>query len=195
MRDRETFEEKVSEALDALYDGADLLTGEPARAEALVIGVVVEAARAAHPPPLEPEDFRTWILGRLVRHYLDYIDASGDAEPRPAASVPDPAAAPAREETGALVEGLNRLDASAPGRLGELIRGAMGELPVRERAAMWLVDVMEFGYADAARSLGIRLRVLRETLYRARRDLQLRLGAALREEGGTRPTERANGGA
>lgn len=178
MSEGETFEERVSADLDALYDGAALLTGEPARAEALIVSVVVEAARATNPPE-DPEEFRKWILGRLVRHHLAYVDAIRTGEESAASSADgEPGSSPAASET--LVDDLARWEAAAPDRLNDLIRRAIGGLPLRERAALWLVNVIDFRYTEAAAALDVRLSRLRELLYRARHELQLRMAVALR---------------
>lgn len=186
MSERRTFEERVSGALDALYDGAELLCGEARRAEALVVSVIVEAARVPVPrPPDDPGEFRKWILARLVRHYLDYADstASPESPATPLAPGVERASPPEEPpETRALVEDLARWDAAAPERLGALIRGSIAGLPLRERAALWLVNVMDFRYTEAADALGVRLGHLRQVLYRARRELQLRVAVALRED-------------
>ncbi|MFQ5679627.1 MAG: RNA polymerase sigma factor [Gemmatimonadota bacterium] len=179
---QETFEERVSGSLDALFDGATLLVGQPDRAEALVVSVVVEAART-YPRP-EGEGFRKWILGRLIRHYVRYVEAAHDGEERKARQAGSGSEPVANRDTtlDALLLSLAELDRAGPEQLGEIVRGCMGELPVRERAALWLVNVMQFSYAEAARVLGMRLGLLRETLYRARKDLQGRLAVALQRE-------------
>lgn len=171
------FEEKMSSALDALYDGAELLTEGPSRAEALVLAVVVEAAREPAPPE-DPEEFRRWILARMIRHYLGYAkasgaDGSGETEP-------DGAGRPDGRDRSALAERLDRLERTAPERLAEAIRRSMRALPLRERVALWLVNVMGFPYAEAAAALEAALGELRELLYRARAEMRLRLAIELR---------------
>lgn len=196
MTGRETFEDKVGAALDALYDGADLLTGEARRAESLVLSVVVEAARA-YPASGATRDFRQWILSRLVRHYLDYANSAGHAEARAVSEGPvgEEGGIGDSAERAGLVEELTRLDEAAPDRLRDLIRRSMRRLPLRERSALWLVNVMDFGYGETARALGVSPSEVRDLLYRARRDLQVRLALALRErDRGSSPAEAGEGG-
>lgn len=184
MSDEVAFEERVSAVLDALYDGAELLAEGTSRAEALVIAVVVEAAREPTWPEA-PEAFRSWILARLVQHYLDYATAFEGSDGRPDGdAVPT---ADRSEDPGAIAMAdlVERLDREEPERLTETIRRCMRELPVRERAALWLVNVMEFPYAEAAAALEVRFRELRDLLYRARGEMRFRLALALRPRSGS----------
>jgi DNA-directed RNA polymerase specialized sigma24 family protein len=80
-----------------------------------------------------------------------------------------------------LLHNMASLDDAAPDRLGRLVRRAMEALPVHLRAALWLVDVMEFTYAEAARAADLSPRELRDWLYSARRELQARLVMSLRD--------------
>lgn len=202
MASEGTFEERIGDSLDALFDGAELLTRESLRAEKLVLSVVVEAARSHPRGPGEAVDFRKWILGRMVRQYVEYAegDVLGEAEEDRASGEGSASVAPEEVpegEAGSAVESLltnlSTLDRSAPDRLGVLIRSAMRELRLYDRAALWLVNVMDFSYAEAARSLGIGPAALRRTLRRARKELQLRLAGALQAELGRAPRRDGTG--
>ncbi len=207
MAAHETFEEKVGQALDALFDGATLLTGNLERAEALVVSVVVDAARRRE-RQLDGERFRRWIVGRMVRSYIEYREEqperSAVIEPAQRATPDgDPAAwerpGPELDETGVegLLRNLEALSVSAE-RLGRVIRAQMMRLGTEERVALWLVNVLGFGYSEAAAALEIGRPELRQRLYRGRRELQARLAVALREdplpESSDRRDERRNGG-
>lgn len=184
MNDSETFEEKVSGSLNALSDGAHLLTGDADGAEALVVNVVVEASRVHGRSEIEG-DFGKWIIGRMVKRYLGYVEEAGDrpaVEPVRAPDAWERSLSRSESDVDALLRGMNALEAGDSDRLGHLIRVAMRQLGLRERAALWLVNVIGFGYTDAAAALELSPIELRDTLLRARRELQARLALALQRE-------------
>lgn len=200
MDARETFEDRVSRTLDVLFDGASLLTREPRRAEDLVVSVVVDAARR-YTGLREQREFRKWIVGRLVKQYLEFAGAADterleEAGPDEAADVRVPATrAAAGEGHDALFARLSFLDRRDPEKLDRIIRESMEELPLVERAAVWLVGALDFSYGEAAAILGVPVRELRGTLFRARRELQARVSVALQgETPGGRRTGREGGG-
>jgi DNA-directed RNA polymerase specialized sigma24 family protein len=183
MTPQATFEELVTRELDVLYDGAQLLTGEDARAEALVLSVVVDASRR-YERGVDGFTFRKWIVSQLVQRYLDHLFEIGEL-PDPAAQSPigDRAESPVPDEAqmSHLLNNLASLDDAAPDELGTVVRRAMEALPVHLRAALWLVDMLEFTYAEAANTADLTLRELQDWLYRARRELQARLVLSLRD--------------
>ena len=186
MEARETYEEKVSKALDVLYDGALLLTAQVDRAESLVVSVVTGGVGGDH-RALDADGFRKWIVARLVRQYIEYVDMtierSGDPEPEASElDLPPGAGAPGRTGLDELIANFEHLDASSAERLGYHIREQLGELDIDPRAAIWLVSVMCFTYAEAAAALGLRRVELREALFRGRKELQVRLAIALQQE-------------
>lgn len=166
-------EETVSAVLDTLFDGAVLLAGDPVRAEALVVdatsGACDEYARAH-----DSRDFSTWIITRMIHRWFDAHGVN---------SLPAPAddgygrGAPSLTN---IITDLGRLEEQSTGVLEVLVRRAMSELPLGQRAALWLVNVVGFSYADAARAVRSERARLVETLYAARRSLQYLLAAALR---------------
>lgn len=181
MEERETFEELVGPTLDALFDGARLLTGDPARAEDLVVSVVMDAWRR-YGRLDRPADFRGWIVGRLVGRYLDHADGGSAEEARTEAGTASPASSPGPAEPTleTLVMDLAVLERSAPRRLGEIIRRSIRALPMRERLSVWLVDVMDFSYLEAARAMGLASGEFRRILFGARRELQRSVGTDAR---------------
>lgn len=169
-------EESVSAALDTLFDGAILLAGDPVRAEALVLDAT-SGACAEFAGSYTDADFDTWLVTRMIRRWFD---AHG------AADIDEPLAEAAARRAGYLddvLAELSRIEAEAPDSLPDLIRGAMNELPLAQRAVLWMVNVAGFSYAEAARAVGSDRFVVAETLFAARRSLQYLLAVALRGKG------------
>ncbi|MGH7539898.1 MAG: RNA polymerase sigma factor [Gemmatimonadota bacterium] len=185
MDDRVAFEEKVGSALDALHTGARLLTRDPGRAEALVVGAVTEAFRSRSPG--EESGFKTWIVGRMVRRYIEHAGedtAVSDDRLRDSALDEDAGEAAPEEmspELEALVNRLESLEARDPDGLGRLIRSTLERLALLERAAVWLVTVIGFTYAEAGSALNVGVADVRALVLRGRRHLQRQLALELRE--------------
>ena len=139
-----TFEELTGEGLDTLYQGALFLTGGHRQdAEHLLIDALTLAYRQSRGEE-GPVAVR-WLEARLVRTFL--AGASGS----------DPAVPPA---SGAVALDPSVLDGIGP----EAMFLAAGTLPPRPRAALWLVLVQRWPYADAADALAITTERLRELL-------------------------------
>jgi len=192
-----TFEERVGEKLDVLYDGALVMTGSDTRAETLVLDVVVSAARAYRHGDRAP-DFGKWIVGRLVRQWLEY---ERDRSRRERLHGPAPKERrPAMGQEGGAGTILRRVlgDDTAGGiggrRLDALIDKALHELPPERRAAVWLVGTMRFGYGEAAVALGVDRATLRGLLFQGRRELQMRLAILLKENERDGTTGHGTGG-
>ncbi|MFQ5746923.1 MAG: sigma factor-like helix-turn-helix DNA-binding protein [Gemmatimonadota bacterium] len=176
---KRTYEERIGDAVDALYDGALLLTGSRERAEALVLDVVVEGARA-YQGGVRPTNMEKWIVARLFRQAIEYERENGG---------PDDATV-AVEAADAVLPDLTGQD---PSRLDRIFRAALLELPLLRRAAVWLVGAMGFSYAEGAGALGIERGEFQALLYRARSEMQARLAVALRD-GDAGETNRLNDG-
>lgn len=184
MKDTQTFEEKVSLTLNALSDGALLLTGSPDSAESLVVSVVVDASRVHRRSEVD-WDFSKWIAGRMVKQYLDYSEETGgwtESEPAHSPDALEPFTYSSESDVEAMLRGMTALESGGSDRLGQLIRAAMARLGLLERTVLWLVNVMDFSYAEASAVLGSNPIELRDTLLRARRELQARLAIALQRE-------------
>lgn len=166
-------EESVSAVLDTLFDGAILLAGDPVRAEALVVDAT-SGACADYARSYTGADFDIWLITRMIRRWfdahglIDIDDPMQDADVRRAGHLDD-----------VLLE-LTRIETDDPDALPDLVRRAMSELPLVQRAVLWLVNVVGFSYADAARAVGSDRFVVAETLFAARRSLQYLLAVALR---------------
>ncbi len=184
MKATETFEERVSRSLNALSDGARLLTGNPDRADSLVVSVVVDASRVYARSEVDG-DFGKWIVGRMVKQYLDYLDGTGgwpEDEPVRSPDALERFTHSSESDVDAMLRGMSALEAGDSDRLGHLIRSAMGQLGLLERTVLWLVNVMGFSYAETSAVVGLNPIELRDTLLRARRELQARLAIALQRE-------------
>lgn len=188
----ETFEEQVSGSIDAMFDGAKLMTGDAARAEALVVASVVDAARRYRREPPE-HDFHRWILTRLVRQYARYVDRRADSgedereggagrstlplfarvcEDRPVGE----------SDVESLMAWMVHAKGRSPDRLSAMVRREMANLPLTERVALWLVNVVGFDYRGAAATLEMGVADLRQVLLHARRELQARLAVSLQRD-------------
>lgn len=188
VKGTKTFEEKVSSVLNALSDGALLLTGNPTSAETLVVGVVVDSSRTCSRPVVDGE-FRVWIVRRMVKQYLDPLEEAGGWTEREAPRVPgavEPLSPAADTDVDAMLRGMTALERADSDRLARLIRRAMEQLGLLERTVLWLVNVMGFSYAQTSAAVGLPPIELRDTLLRARRELQARLVLALQRESTSR---------
>lgn len=179
MDDRVTFEEEVGRALDDLYTGALLLTRDRDGAESLVIETVADAFQARSRAP-GGDGFLKWIVRRMVRRQLELSDGEASA-PRAEGEKPGHDRRPTPDALEALLRRLGALEAEDPDGLGRLIRFELQKLPLLDRAAVWLVTVLGFTYAETASVLRIDSSGVREHVFRGRRELQLRLGRALRD--------------
>jgi DNA-directed RNA polymerase specialized sigma24 family protein len=144
-----TFEERVSEELDALYAGALFLSGgHETRASDLVVEAV-RLASSEYSGRGEIGSFTQWMEGMLVRSLLR--DGSGEGlEPR---------------TWGGKDAGPDQLDAAALDGLGwaDLV-GAAAVLPPQARVAVWLVTLRRWSYEQVERTMGVGRDGLRELL-------------------------------
>jgi len=182
----------VSGSIDAMFDGARLMTGDAARGEALVVASVVEASRRYRREPPE-ENFDRWILTRLIRQYARHADRFADphevvgeedgARPPFVVSVTLPDDRPVAEsDVQSLMARMLDAHDHEPDRLSAMVRAEMAYLPLTERVALWLVSVVGFDYRTAAATLEMGVADLRQVLLHARRELQARLAVSLQRE-------------
>lgn len=182
MSDLETFEERLGGALDALYEAATLMTGDPARAEQLVIGSVVEASRD-YRREAPGRTFETWLLVRVVRRY---VSAVPDADETTSEDDARGEGAPGGEVASrATMQRMSRLLADSDGstKLTAWIGEELRSLPLEERVAVWLVSARGLSYAEAAEALGEDRDGIRVLLWRGRRRLQVLVASRLGPEG------------
>lgn len=152
----ETFEERLTPRLDGLYAGALFLAGgdEPA-AEGLLVEAVRQAFRVFRRarPAGDPD---AWFDARLV-----------DAFRRTSGDTPDPAGPATLEERRGVgdfdrraVAASTRSGVGRAGRVGEevdwsAVADAAAGIPPLPRAAVWLVVLRRWSYAEVARVLEI----------------------------------------
>ncbi|MBI4408572.1 MAG: hypothetical protein HY561_02610 [Gemmatimonadetes bacterium] len=142
-----TYEELVAAEISGLYQGGLWLSaGDEGAAEDLVLATVVRglgpfaALPAAHDPA-------RWLEGRLAREFADRHGSGAQARVAAAPTSLSPAA----------LERLRAIDAQALHRAAAL-------LPPAARAALWLVVLRRWRYADAAAALGIDVEELKRLL-------------------------------
>ncbi len=134
----ETFEERVGKELDTLYQGALFLTaGDEQHAEQLLLETV---AGAFHVEAHEPGPSARWFEARLAGRFLGSTLAPEPAPRELADIVPVPAL-----------------------HADDLFEAA-GAVPSWSRAALWLVLLRQWSYADASDALGVPIDALRRML-------------------------------
>ncbi|MDA0328144.1 MAG: hypothetical protein O2958_03955 [Gemmatimonadetes bacterium] len=132
-----TFEELAGTELDALYQGALFLAGgNPRGAEELLVNAVTLAFKE-HERDAGPNEIRRWLEARLVRSFLRHLREGPLVLP---------------EDTARRVA----LDPVTFESLGSTeLFAAAAVLPPRPRAALWLVLLRRWSYADAASILEV----------------------------------------
>ena len=138
-----TFEEMASRELDSLYQGALFLSGGDARfAERLLVDTMTNSFRE-HGKGLVEDSIATWMEAQLVRHFLDGVDAG----PRLLRNTSETA-------VGGAFEGLE----------ADTLFASAASLPFWPRAAVWLVLLRRWSYADACDALDVDRDVLDDLL-------------------------------
>lgn len=138
-----TFEEMASRELDSLYQGALFLSGGDARfAERLLVDTMTNSFRE-HGKGLVEDSIATWMEAQLVRQFLNGVDAG----PRLLRRASEPAVAGA-------FEGLE----------ADTLFAAATSLPFWPRAAVWLVLLRRWSYADACDALDVDRDILDDLL-------------------------------
>ncbi len=134
----ETYEEKVGKALDTLYPGALFLAaGDQAQAERLVVDTVTGALRS----DVETADISTkWFEGQMAKRFLER-NPSPDTIRQPA------------HPSGSVKE----IDAA------QLLEG-VAFVPGWSRAALWLVLLRQWSYAEVRDALDVSTESLSEML-------------------------------
>ena len=148
---RQTFEEHVAGSLDALYQGALFLAGgDRSSAERLLVDSMTHAFRQRTSPD-DPRPVERQLEAGLVRGFVARLDGPADELPRAQTRT-------SRAEPAVLRH-------ARPDRLF----AAVSAVPEWARAALWLVLLRRWSYADAASTLGVDKAVLTELLrYRER---------------------------
>ena len=142
-----TFEELASREIDGLYQGALFLEAGGREAAEDLLLTTLTAAFHAFRNVGQGTDAAGWLEGRMVEGYLSGI--------------------PLADLDGASVE---ELDMPSPALTGRVevdpfaLHKAAGRVPPRARAALWLVVLRRWKYADASRILGTDLHDLKDLL-------------------------------
>jgi DNA-directed RNA polymerase specialized sigma24 family protein len=168
-----TFEELATPEIDGLYHGALFLTaGDEDDAEGLLLDTLGRSFNQFRTPQ-DVEDIRRWLEGRLVATFMEAHsrDARVSRPVRPLERAPT--------NGPEIFAGLD-----APG-----LHMAAGAVPWAARAALWLVLLRRWRYADASTVMGVDEEVLKDLLsYR-----HTLMGAILGGLGGKSEARRASG--
>ena len=132
-----TFEEIAGSELDALYQGALFLAGGSAKGAERLIVEAVTLAFDEHVPDSTVPEARRWLEARLVRAFFRNVQSG------PNQLHPDTA-----RRTRLHPDVFDSLDAEA-------LHKAAALLPARPRAALWLVLLRRWSYAEAAGLIGV----------------------------------------
>lgn len=138
-----TFEEMASRELDSLYQGALFLTGgDPLLAETLLVNTLT-GSFAAYGRQRSREAAERWLEGRLVQQFLSQRK-------------PD-AVRTGQRHRRSLRRAFDELDA-------DTLFSAAEALPSWPRAAIWLVLLRRWSYAEACTAMGVEREVLEDLL-------------------------------
>lgn len=165
---KDAFRRYVQPELEVLLRVARTLTGDSAEAEDLTQETLIRAYRAIgrfdgrHP--------RAWLL-TIMRH--TYLNMRRRQRPD---TVPDwDAVQAARPAFGASTP-RSAEDEVIDERLHHLLGEAISALDSRYREALWLIDVNDLTYAEAAATLGVPVGTVMSRLSRARDRVRRHLG-------------------
>ena len=132
-----TFEEIAGGELDALYQGALFLSGgNTLGAEQLLVDAVT-LAFTEHASEVDPDAIQRRLEVRLVRSYLRHL-REGPTQ------LPPTTAARVAMDPGTF-DGLGSHD----------LHTAAAKIPAWPRAALWLVLLRRWSYAEAAAAMGV----------------------------------------
>ena len=138
-----TFEEVAGRELDSLYQGALFLSGgRPWVAEKMLVDAMTTSFREQG-KDMPDGAVERWLEGRLVQQFLIGVELG----PLPVRAVGE----------GSVRGPFDGLEA-------ETLFAAAGALPPWARAAVWLVLLRRWTYAEACEALAVNLEVLEDLL-------------------------------
>jgi RNA polymerase sigma-70 factor (ECF subfamily) len=151
----------------------DRILREPAAAEELVQEVFlrVHRARDRYQPDAR---FSTWLFRIATNLALNELRRPRRRDPHESV---DQEAGPVLAAAGPAPD-----DVVHARRVGDDVQAALGELPERQRAALWLAAVDGLSYADVASALDVSEKAVKALVHRARSGLAERLAAPRGEE-------------
>ncbi len=172
MREQQdAFRQYVQPELEVLLRVARSLTGDATDAEDLTQETVIRAYRAID--RFDGRHPRAWLL-TIMRH--THLNMHRRQRPD---TVPDwDAVRGSRPAFGASVH-RSAEDEVVDERLHHLLAEAIASLNPRYREALWLVDVNDLSYADAAAALGVPVGTVMSRLSRGRDRVRKHLGPAV----------------
>jgi DNA-directed RNA polymerase specialized sigma24 family protein len=144
-----TFEERISEDLDALYSGAAFLSGSQGGGAQRLLVDAVSRASSEYRLDGDAGAFTPWMEGILVRTLLASEALAGGKEVKKR-----------RRPSADRTVGPHELDDIG---WADMVRAA-ARIPIRPRAALWLVLLRRWRYSEAAATIGVDLGALRELL-------------------------------
>ncbi len=170
-RKRREFEAEAVMHLDVLYSvGLRLTAGDASRAEDLVQETFLHAFRAWH-TFRAGSNCRAWLMRILRNTFLDECRKQSrfvsDMEPEALLNLRsvNPFGEPDTE------------DRMVDGPLGTEVRRAIDGLPLVYRETLVLSDLMDLAYVEIAEETGVPVGTVKSRLFRARRMVQIELGA------------------
>lgn len=164
----DAFREHVEPELEVLLRVAHSLTGNAADAEDLTQETLIRAYRAI--ARFDGRHPRAWLL-TILRH--THLNMHRRQRPD---TVPDwDALRGHRPAFGTTVQ-RSAEDEVVDERLHHRLAGAIDALDSRYREVLWLVDVNDLSYADAAATLGVPVGTVMSRLSRARDRVRRQLG-------------------
>ncbi len=170
-RKRREFEAEAVIHLDVLYSvGLRLTAGNAQEAEDLVQETFLHAFRAWH--TFRPgSNCRAWLMRILRNLFLDYRRKQSRlvADMEPEALVNLHYANPFSERDAE--------ERMVDGPIGPEVRRAIDGLPLVYRETLVLSDLMGLAYVEIAEETGVPVGTVKSRLFRARRMMQVELGA------------------
>jgi hypothetical protein len=120
-----TFEERITDKIDTLYQGCLFLRGGDAKgAEHLLVSSATRAFEE-HTPDIGDAQFDRWLETRVVTSFLEAVEGGSERSP------------------------------SAPPHGSYDLHSVAGRVPALSRAALWLVLLRRWDYKGAAEALGV----------------------------------------
>jgi RNA polymerase sigma-70 factor, ECF subfamily len=178
---RQRFEAVALPHLDAVYNAALRLAGNPDDAKDLLQDTILRAYRFFD--QFAPDsNCRAWLLTILYNNFRNHLRR---CSLHPATALIEES--PERIEAGSELDGksCNPEEIVAQRWIGRHLEAAINALPLEFRESMLLVDVQELSYPEVAKVLNIPLGTVKSRVSRARSLLRISLRGAVYPPGKT----------